>query len=235
MCQMSESHAFSCPADIRKGIRRGYWSMPKTQAMAILIKELSPFESPALERHFVALKSEDRRLRFGAGLNDHAVRLYVKRIDFERDALFGVLDDELNIIAAAHLARTNGHAELGVSVLPGHRARGIGGALLRRAQMHARNWGVQALFIHCLTENSAMMHLARKQDMDIVTEAGETEAWLKLLPADASTYLGAVFEQRVALFDYALKSQIAGARRVAGATYAGALTGSRSIVRKVIE
>jgi len=79
-----------------------------------------------------------------------------------------------------------------------------------------------------------MMHLARKQDMDIVTEAGETNAWLKLLPADASTYMGAVFEQRVALFDYALKSQSAGAR-VAGATYAGALTGSRNIVRKVTE
>src|SRR3954463_10422410 len=192
--------------------------MPEAQSSRILIKELSPFESPALECHFLALAREDRRLRFGGGLHDHAGRLYVERIDFERDAAFGVLDDEPNIIAAAHLARTNGHAELGVSVLPGHRARGIGGALLRRTHMHARNWGVRALFMHCLTENSAMMHLARKQDMDIVTEAGETDAWLKLLPADASTYMGAVFEQRVALFDYALKSQIAGVRRVAGAT-----------------
>src|SRR3954471_21448581 len=194
--------------------------MPRTQAMTIPIKELSAFEQPAIERHFVSLTSEDRRLRFGAGLGDSAVRLYVKRIDFERDALFGVMDHELNIVAAAHLARTNGHAEFGVSVLPGHRDRGIGGALLRRAHMHARNWGVHALFTHCLTENGAMMHLARKQDMDIVTEAGETDAWLKLLPADASSYMGAVFEQRVALFDYALKSQIAGARRVAGAATA---------------
>src|SRR3954471_21084408 len=129
--------------------------------MTIPIKELSAFEQPAIERHFVSLTSEDRRLRFGAGLNDYAVRLYVKRIDFERDALFGVMDDELNIVAAAHLARTNGHAEFGVSVLPGHRDRGIGGALLRRAHMHARNWGVHALFTHCLTENGAMMHLAK--------------------------------------------------------------------------
>jgi GNAT superfamily N-acetyltransferase len=206
--------------DIRAVMRRGYWAMSKMQATTILIKQLSALEQPAVERHFVALTSEDRRLRFGAGLSDSAVRLYVRRIDFERDALFGVLDDELNIIAAAHLARTNGHAEFGVSVLPGHRARGVGGALLRRAHMHARNWGVHALFIHCLTENGAMMHLARKQDMDIVTEAGGTDAWLKLLPPDASSYLGAVFEQRVALFDYALKSQLAGVRRVAGTTAA---------------
>jgi GNAT superfamily N-acetyltransferase len=192
--------------------------MSKAQPIRkILIKELSRFE-PALERHFIALTSEDRRLRFGAGLTDAAIRLYVKGIDFGHDALFGVVDDELNIIAAAHLARSNGHAELGVSVLPGHRGRGIGGALLGRAHMHARNWGVHALFIHCLTENGAMLHLARKHGMDIVVDAGETNAWLKLLPADTSSYMGAVFEQRVALFDYALKSQIAGVRRAASAT-----------------
>jgi GNAT superfamily N-acetyltransferase len=194
--------------------------MSKTQPISIPVKELSRFERPVLERHFLALTSEDRRLRFGAGFADAAVRLYVKRIDFERDALFGVVDDDLSIIAAAHLARTNGHAELGVSVLPGHRDRGIGGALLGRAHTHARNWGVHALFIHCLTENGAMMHLARKNGMDIVVDAGETDAWLKLLPADASSYLGAVFDQRVALFDYALKSQLAGARRAAGAAVA---------------
>ena len=144
--------------------------------MNIHIRQLSRLEQPPLERHFLALGGEDRRLRFGIGVNDFAVRIYVKRIDFENDAVFGVLDDELHLIGAAHLGRGEGHAELGVSVLPGHRRRGIGGALLGRAHMHARNWGVHALFMHCLTENAAMMHLARKQGMDIVTEAGETDA-----------------------------------------------------------
>jgi len=183
--------------------------------MNIPVRQLSWLERPALERHFLALGAGDRRLRFGSGMNDFAVRIYVKRIDFDNDAVFGVLDDELHLVGAAHLGRGEGHAELGVSVLPGHRRRGIGSALLGRAHMHARNWGVRALFMHCLTENAAMMHLARKQGMDIVTQAGETDAWLKLPPADASSYLGAVFQQRVALFDSALKSQLAHARRIA--------------------
>ena len=59
--------------------------------------------------------------------------------------------------------------------------------------------------MHCLTENAAMMRLARKQGMAILTESGETDAWLELPPADAATHFGEVFEQRVALFDYALK------------------------------
>ena len=171
----------------------------------ILVRELSRLERPALEPHFLALDGEDRRLRFGIPINDDAVRAYVARIDFERDAAFGVYDDALHLIGAAHVARSDGHAELGVSVLPGHRGRGIGGALLARAHMRARNWGVRALFMHCLTENGAMMHLARKQEMEIVVESGEADAWLRLSPADASSHFGEVFAQRVALFDYALK------------------------------
>jgi GNAT superfamily N-acetyltransferase len=171
----------------------------------IPIRELSRLDRASLEPHFLALGGEDRRLRFGVSLNDEAVRSYVARIDFARDALFGVHDDALHLIGAAHVARGGGHAELGVSVLSGHRGRGVGAALLERAHMRARNWGVRALFMHCLAENGAMLHLARKQAMEIVVESGEADAWLRLKPADASSHFGEVFAERVALFDYALK------------------------------
>ena len=173
--------------------------------MQILIRQLSRLDRAALEPHFLSLGGEDRRLRFGVSLNDGAIRTYVARIDFERDAVFGVHDDALRVIGAAHVARGQGHAELGVSVLPGHRGRGIGAALLARAHMRARNWGVRALFMHCLAENAAMMHLARRQAMEIVVESGEADAWLRLPPADVSSHFGEVFAERVALFDYALK------------------------------
>ena len=117
----------------------------------------------------------------------------------------GVFDDGLRLAGAAHVARGDAQAELGVSVLPGHRGHGIGGALLARAHLRARNWGARTLFMHCLAENAAMMHLARKQGMDIVLASGEADAWLRLAPADASSHFGEVFAQRVALFDYALK------------------------------
>jgi len=174
-----------------------------------------------LQAHFLTLGAPDRRLRFGALLNDFAVRQYVERIDFERDAAFGVFDEDLRLVGAAHLARGSGHAELGVSVLEGHRGCGVGGALLARAHTHARNWGVRALFMHCLTENGAMMYLANRQGMRIVADAGEADAWLELPAADASSHFGAAFDQRVALFDYAMKAQLASARRIAAALTAG--------------
>jgi GNAT superfamily N-acetyltransferase len=173
--------------------------------MNLPIRELTRAERPGLREHFLSLAANDRRLRFGTPLGDFPVHEYVERIDFEHDAVFGVADDELRLLGVAHVARSDGHAELGVSVLEGHRGRGIGGALLERAHTRARNWGVHALFMHCLTENGAMMRLARKQNMRIVAEAGEADAWLALPPADAASHFGEVFEQRVALFDYALK------------------------------
>ena len=186
-----------------------------------IVRELGGLERPLLEAHFLALEAEDRRLRFGLPLGDSALRAYVARIDFERDAAFGILDDDLMLVAAAHVARERVQAELGVSVLPGFRGRGYGGALLARALQRARNWGVGAMFMHCLSENGAMMHLARKQGMDIVAESGEADAWLKLPPADASSHFGEVFAQRVALFDHALKAQAVAARRLAQALKPG--------------
>lgn len=190
------------------------------------IRALWPSERPGLYEHFLALGRDDRRLRFGTPLSDSTVRGYVSRIDFEQDVLFGVLDDELRLLGVAHVARLPAFAELGVSVLEGFRGRGIGGALLARAHVRARNWGMAALFMHCLTENTAMMRLARRQGMDIVTEGGEADAWLKLPPADAGSHFGEVFAQRMALFDYALKSQAASARRLAAVLTSG--TASRA-------
>jgi GNAT superfamily N-acetyltransferase len=188
-----------------------------TLSNRIIVTELAPQHRSALEKHFLALGVEDRWLRFGNSLSDSAVRAYVSRIDLEHDAAFGVYGDDLRLLGVAHLARSNNSAELGVSVLPGHRGHGIGSALLARAHTHARNWGVRALFMHCLTENAAMMHLARKQGMDIVTESGEADAWLNLPPADASSHFGEIFDQRVALFDHAMKMQLRNVRRLAGA------------------
>ena len=179
------------------------------------VTELTRAHRPALLRHFLTLDAHDRWLRFGAPTGAAALRAYVGRIDFERDVVFGIYDGELELAGVAHLARAGEHAELGISVLAAHRSQGAGGALLERAVLRARNWGVRTLYMHCLRENETIMHIARKQGMRIVTEQGEANAWLALAPADASSHFGEVFSQRVALFDYALKAQLAGARRVA--------------------
>ena len=167
--------------------------------------------------HLIALPSEDVRLRFGSPLATPAIAAYVERIDFERDAVFAVYDDSLAIIGAAHVGFFDDAAELGVSVLPSHRGHGIGTALVARASEHARNRRTMRLYMHCLAENAAMMHIARKSGMQICVDTGEADAFLTLPPADPASVTGEFVDQRLALFDYALKSQVAALKRMTAA------------------
>jgi GNAT superfamily N-acetyltransferase len=117
----------------------------------------------AMITHFIALTSEDRRLRFGIARSDESVKKYVEMIDLANDAVFGVVDAELRLVGIAHLARAPRYCEFGVSVLVGHRNRGIGAALLERSEIHSRNWGITCLLMHCLAENRAILHLAQRR------------------------------------------------------------------------
>ncbi|MGH8729899.1 MAG: GNAT family N-acetyltransferase [Burkholderiales bacterium] len=184
--------------------------------MTLLIhaRRLSDESRPKLEAHFLSLSSDDLHLRFGTSLSKAAIADYVARIDFDRDAVFAVHDDELAIVGVAHLARNPDAAELGLSVAPGFRGKGIGSALFRRAHEHARNHLIRALFMHCLAENETMMRIARKAGMKIVIHPGEAQAFLDLPPWSPATIAQELIEDQAALCDFALKSQVLASRGV---------------------
>lgn len=169
-------------------------------------REMRPDERSKLLTHLLALGADDRRLRFEHRLSDDGVRQYVEGIDLSRDAVFIVTDAELAIVGAAHLARKDEDSELGISVLPQSRGRGIGAALLERCAVHARNWGVRVMFMNCLVENAAMMHLARKQDLQTAVSGTEAEAFVRLPRANLSSHASEAVAEHLGLFDHAQKS-----------------------------
>jgi GNAT superfamily N-acetyltransferase len=177
-------------------------------------KKLPPASRQALIEHFCALGAEDRRLRFGNMISDQGVAAYVAKIDFDRDAVFGIFDAELKLAAVAHVALSADTAELGVSVLPAYRGHGAGSALFDRAVMFARNALVRGLFMHCLVENAAMMHIAKKAGMRIVAGSGEADAHVELAPSDPSSIAREMMQEQIALFDYALRSHVLSAKRI---------------------
>jgi GNAT superfamily N-acetyltransferase len=173
------------------------------------VQRLNEGARPALAPHFLALSADDRRLRFGASLGAESIATYIAGIDLGRDAVFGVFDDTLALVGVAHVAFTDDTAELGISVLPEQRGRGAGRALFARAAEHARNRFVSRLFMHCLAENAAIMHIARTSGMDIVAAAGDADAHLALSPASPASVTGEYLTDRLALYDYALKAHLA--------------------------
>lgn len=168
----------------------------------------------SLEQHFLSLDREDRRLRFGSAIGDDLVRDYARRIDFERDEVFAVTADDLRILGVVHVAFSEGSAELGVSVVPEARGRGVGNALFERAVMHLRNRGTRTVYMHCLAENQAMMHLAHKHGMRIEYAGSESDAHLVLEVATADSFVTEWLREQQANALEALKHNAHIARRL---------------------
>jgi RimJ/RimL family protein N-acetyltransferase len=178
------------------------------------IQRLNEGARAMLTAHFLALPADDRRLRFGASLSAEAIARYVDGIDFDRDAVFGVFDHDLTLVGVAHVAFADECAELGISLLPAERGRGLGSALFVRGATHARNRSISNLFMHCLSENAAIMHIARKSGMRIVGAGGDVDAHLALSPASSASITGEFLTDRLALYDYALKAHVAAWRGI---------------------
>jgi len=96
-------------------------------------------------------------------------------------------------------------SEFGVSVLPHYRGRGFGARLFEHAMLHARNRGVETLFIHALSENVAMLKIARKAGATVERSGSESEAWLRLPPDTLASHVDELVEHQAAELDYRLK------------------------------
>ena len=185
--------------------------------MQIPTRSLRRHERTTYALHLVSLDAKDRRLRFGLPRRDESLHDYVNGIDLQRDSVMCAYDDELVLVGAAHVARGTGYAEVGVSVLAGHRGRGIGSALLERSRLHARNWGVSEFFTHCAADNVAMTHLARKHGMRVVVDRGEADAYAAVPAPDAASLAAELIAERVGVADYAMKAQMLQASRMTNA------------------
>lgn len=179
------------------------------------IRSLGPRHRERITAHLLALDESDRYLRFGYPASDAQMSKYVDMLDFEQDEVFGIFNRRLELIAMAHLAHSASNqapgrpamSEFGVSVLPHARGRGFGARLFEHAMLHARNRGVQTLFIHALSENVAMLKIARNAGATVERSGPESEAWLRLPPDTLASHVDEMVERQAAELDYRLKVQ----------------------------
>ncbi len=187
--------------------RTGDWSW-------VPIRSLGPRHRERIVTHLLALDEHARYLRFGYPATDQQLARYVDTIDFERDEVFGIFNRRLELIAMAHLAHPIARAdkglatmsEFGVSVLSRMRRRGFGRRLFEHAILHARNRGIQSIFIHALSENTAMLKIARDAGARVQREGSETDAWLELPPDSLASHLDELVETHAAELDYRFKA-----------------------------
>jgi RimJ/RimL family protein N-acetyltransferase len=176
------------------------------------IRSLGPRHLDRIATHLLALDESDRYLRFGYAASDEQILRYAEGLNFERDDIYGIFNRKLELIAMAHLAvaadpEQAQAAEFGVSVLKAARGRGYGARMFDRAVMHARNQGRDTLYIHALSENTAMLKIARNAGALVERSGSESDAYLKLPEATLATRLTEIVEDQMAEFDYGIKQQ----------------------------
>jgi RimJ/RimL family protein N-acetyltransferase len=182
----------------------------------VLVKELGERDRRRVLRHLLALDSDDRLLRFGSMIPDEQIAVYVGKIDFSRDIVFGVVNNVFQLVGMGHLAFASADgrkstskqqvAEFGVSVSKSARGQGVGTRLFQRAATHCRNSDVDTLYMQCLTSNQTMMHIAKKAGMRIKREYGEADAHLELPPPSPGSVMAEALEEQFAAIDYTVKA-----------------------------
>ncbi|WP_370653942.1 GNAT family N-acetyltransferase [Rhodoferax sp.] len=176
------------------------------------IRSLGENHRARIAIHLKTLDAHDRYFRFGFVANDEQIDRYVNGLNFERDEIFGIYNRNLVLIAVAHLAYApetgaRPSAEFGVSVLAQARGRHYGSRLFERAMMHARNVGVSRLYVHVLSENTAMLRIARHAGATFVIDGSETEGHLTLPPATFNSQVTEMVEEHMAQANYRIKVQ----------------------------
>lgn len=193
----------------------------------VRVKALSERDRRRMLMHFLALSERDRLLRFGMIMSDEMITRYVQRLDFMRDTIFGVLDDNFQLVGVGHLAFASRDArpalieatqkerlaEFGVSVSESARGMGAGSKLFERAAIHCRNADVDTLAMHCLATNQVMIRIAKKAGMDIHRDYGDADAYLKLAPASGKSILREAVDEQIATFDYNFKANLRAASK----------------------
>lgn len=160
--------------------------------------------------HLLSLSDSDRYLRFGYPISSEQIEKYVERsFDLEKSQWFGMYDDDERIVASVHAVMvTSTKAEMGLTVNSEIRNQGLGQMLFDRGLCWARSAGAKQIYMQCLTENKAIQHIARKNNMSVaVLASSEREGVLKFNSVSIIAPLSDVTMDHIAAVDACFREQ----------------------------
>lgn len=173
------------------------------------VRKLSILDKDKIISHLQSLQGEERRLRFGGSVSDDYIAKYVeKTCDVKSNKWFGVDHIDGYLVAACHVAIIDSQAELGCSVDSEFRGLGYAQDMFDRAVTWLRTKGITDVCMHCLSENAIMKHIARKNDMAVVTEGGESDANVQLAPPTPAVLVADQYADRIAVYDMVYKNNV---------------------------
>ena len=123
--------------------------------------------------HLKNLETEDRYTRFGYAANNTTIDQFILSVLYNREQhhIFTYLADN-RIVGYGHLAREGVDWELAVSVEKEYQGQGIANELMSHMIEWGKTHNVHAVYMHCITDNQKIQHLARKHGLKTVDRSG---------------------------------------------------------------
>lgn len=168
-----------------------------------VFRRIAAVERDKVYDHLLRLDKEDRLLRFGNPATDQRLRAYCDALDWQHGLIIGyVVGGQLRAIGEF---KPFGKiwfdaAEIALSAERPWQDRGIGGELLRKLIIIARNRMIRSVYLLCLPRNAKLVRLVRKIDAELIVHTDQIEAQLKLAWPDQMTAISELLDEASALF-----------------------------------
>ena len=176
--------------------------------MPHLVYRLRAEEYHKYRKHLLSLDEESRYTRFGFMIRDEIIEQLCDK--FEADPanhkIFVIEDEELDVVAAGHIALEGGETELAFSVLKEYRKQGMGSSLMGRCIEWCQNRNIKGGCMVCLSTNIAIKRLAGKHGV-LINEGGETLANITIPDPTPISIMREVVDSSMARLDHAGKMQ----------------------------
>lgn len=168
-------------------------------------------EAKLIDHFLVDIKGPDRYLRFGYQATNENVLSYLETAfhEFGTTNMWFIAEHEDRVVGSVHVSISpNDIAEMGFTVSPDFRGKGLGQDLFQRAATWAMMRGAKTLYTQCLSENQVMQHIAKKNGMTVVTIGyGEKEATINATKGTIRSYFDDRFFDNLAFVDRAIEKQ----------------------------
>lgn len=127
----------------------------------------------AYAAHLKNLTEEDRYTRFCYNIKDEGIDQFILLILYHADAhhLFTATINDV-VVGFGHLAREGDDWELAVSVDRDCQGQGVANHIMDFMIDWGKTRGVHSVFMHCITQNAKIQHLARKHGLRMVERDG---------------------------------------------------------------
>ena len=159
--------------------------------------------------HLLSLDEESRYMRFGYHIRNEQIRELCKRweANYDKNIVFAIENSDLEVVGVAHISLEEDPAELAFSVFKECQRQGMGDALMARAIEYCQNHNIKHGCMVCLGSNEAIKKLARKHEIMVKTELGDSSAEISIPDPNPVSIWSEAVHDSLARMDHLGKAQ----------------------------